>query len=290
MSCINKTNPDAYLSVRGLCIAAGAKLLVQGVDFDAHKGRVTGLVGESGSGKSLTCQAVMGLLPAGLASAGKIALGGEDMPLVGPSSRIRKARSGHAAMILQNPMSCFDPVFTIKTHFRETLAAHGVAKRDNTPDRWLTGLAEVGFPDPRAVLGLYPFQMSGGMLQRVMIALALAVDVDFLIADEATTDLDAVSQARVLDLVEDLVRQRGIGVLLVTHDLSVIARLASDMLVMHDGVIVERGPVKTLFTAPKHEYTANLLAAHCRLYGLTPPERRPADATAQPEVASRSLQ
>ncbi|OIQ50567.1 Nickel import ATP-binding protein NikD [Pseudodesulfovibrio hydrargyri] len=289
MSCLNKTNPDAYLSARGLCIAAGAKLLVRGVDFDAHKGRVTGLVGESGSGKSLTCQAVMGLLPAGLASAGKIALGGADMPLKGPSSRIRKARSGRAAMILQNPMSCFDPVFTIKTHFRETLAAHGVAGKDNTPDRWLSGLAEVGFPNPD-VLGLYPFQMSGGMLQRVMIALALAVEVDFLIADEATTDLDAVSQARVLDLVETLVRQRGIGVLLVTHDLSVIARLASDMLVMHDGVIVERGPVKTIFQAPRHEYTADLLAAHCRLYGLTPPERQPVETTTQPDVSPRSLQ
>jgi nickel transport system ATP-binding protein len=289
MSCIAKTNPDAYLSVRRLCIACGAKLLVQGVDFDARKGQVTGLVGESGSGKSLTCQAVMGLLPHGLASAGTIALGGEHMPLKGPSSRIRKARSGRAAMILQNPMSCFDPVFTIKSHFRETLAAHGVPRRENTADRWQAELAEVGFPAPEAILPLYPFQMSGGMLQRVMIALALAVDVDFLIADEATTDLDAVSQSRILDLVEGLVRQRGIGVLLVTHDLSVIARLATDMLVMHDGVIVERGPVRDLFRAPAHEYTANLLAAHCRLYGMAPPKQRP-DPAASQTVPPRSLQ
>ncbi|WP_338668609.1 ABC transporter ATP-binding protein [Pseudodesulfovibrio methanolicus] len=289
MSCTGETNPDAYLSVRRLCIASGAKLLVQGVDFDAHKGRVTGLVGESGSGKSLTCQAVMGLLPHELASDGVIALDREHMPLKGPSSRIRKARFGHAAMILQNPMSCFDPVFTIKSHFRETLAAHGVPNRENTPDRWQAELAEVGFPAPETILPLYPFQMSGGMLQRVMIALALALDVNFLIADEATTDLDAVSQSRILDLVETLVRQRDIGVLLVTHDLSVIARLATDMLVMHDGVIVERGPVRDIFQAPAHEYTTALLAAHYRLYGMTPPERRP-DPALQPTVPPRSLQ
>jgi nickel transport system ATP-binding protein len=126
----------------------------------------------------------------------------------------------------------------------------------------------VGFDEPGTILPLYPFQMSGGMLQRVMIALALALDVDFLLADEATTDLDAVSQRRVLDLVESLVRDRGLGVLLVTHDLSVIARLADEVLVMRNGVLLERGNVHGIFNEPRHSYTISLLEAHYRLYSI----------------------
>ncbi|MFW5734348.1 MAG: ATP-binding cassette domain-containing protein [Oceanidesulfovibrio sp.] len=268
----NNHGRDPYLAVEGLAISTPGKPLVRGVSFTVERGKVTGLVGESGSGKSLTCQTIMGLVPKGLAASGVVRLGGEIMPVSSKSTaKSRHARGKRAAMILQNPMSCFDPVFTIRAHFKETLAAHGAPSSENGPKRWRKSLTEVGFAEPDAILKLYPFQMSGGMLQRVMIALALLLDVDFLLADEATTDLDAVSQARVLDLIENLVRVRGMGVLLVTHDLSVIARLADQVLVMQNGVIVERGGVHSIFNEPRHEYTAQLLQAHYRLYGMDGP-------------------
>lgn len=258
------------IEVRDLRIAAGTVELVRGVSFAAPKGQVTGLIGESGSGKSLTCQTVLGLLPKGLSARGEVRLDGRGMPLGGDAAS-RKARGSRVAMIMQNPASCFDPVFTIASHFKETLAAHGFSRDENRPEAWVHALGEVGFPQPEKILGLFPFQMSGGMLQRVMIALALVLKADFLIADEATTDLDAVSQSHVLDLLEQLVRSRGVGVLLVTHDLSVIARLAGEVLVMHAGRIVERGRACRVFHEPAEAYTASLLQAHYRLYGLDLP-------------------
>ncbi len=266
------TGDRAYLEVSNLILSEGSKPLVRGVSFHAAKGEITGLVGESGSGKSLTCQTVLGLVPKGLDAGGEILLGGEPMPVMSRNpARARQARNSRVAMIMQNPASCFDPVFTIKAHFRETLAAHGLPKAENRPRIWRKALVEVGFPEPDAILPLFPFQMSGGMLQRVMIALALVLRVDFLLADEATTDLDAVSQAKVLDLIDTLVKDRGLGVLLVTHDLSVIARLARNVLVMRDGVIVERGDVRSIFQEPQHPYTISLLEAHYQLYGLEAP-------------------
>lgn len=255
-----------YLCVEGLTVAAGNSPLVRGVSFTAAQGRVTGLVGESGSGKSLTCQAIMGLSPRGLAVSGEIRLNGE-LVRMGGGEASRRARGSRAALIMQNPASCFDPVFTIRAHFRETLAAHRVARRENTPERWAASLREVGFAQPGEILDLYPFQMSGGMLQRVMIALALVLDAPYLLADEATTDLDAVSQLQILELLEWLVRNRKMGVLLVTHDLSVIARLADDVLVMRGGRIVERGPAARLFEQPGEAYTCSLMQAHFALYG-----------------------
>ena len=258
-----------YLKVCDLNICAGRKPLVHGLTFAAEKGKVTGMVGESGSGKSLTCQTIMGLPPRGLSVSGEVMLNGVVMPLGLKKAAIaRESRGRRVAMIMQNPISCFNPVCTIKTHFRETMAAHNTSRLDNTPQQWCSSLVKVGFDHPDAILPLYPFQMSGGMLQRVMIALALALDVDFLLADEATTDLDAVSQRRVLDLVASLVRTRGLGVLLVTHDLSVIAHLADDVLVMRAGAIIERGNVHTVFNKPRHSYTVSLLEAHYRLYGI----------------------
>lgn len=259
----------AYLDVQDLSIRAGSKILVNGLSFSAEKGRVTGLVGESGCGKSLTCQTIMGLPPRGLSVTGKVSLNGIDMPLSpGKTALARDTRGRQVAMIMQNPISCFNPVCTIQTHFKETLAAHKAFRPENTRQRWISSLAKVGFEEPDAILSLYPFQMSGGMLQRVMIALALALDVDFLLADEATTDLDAVSQRRVLDLVISLVRDRGLGVLLVTHDLSVIAHLADEMLVMREGELLEKGSVNDIFHQPRASYTISLLESHYRLYGI----------------------
>jgi nickel transport system ATP-binding protein len=168
-------------------------------------------------------------------------------------------------MVLQNPMSAFDPVFSIRHHFRETLAAHEEAAR-GAGDRVEHALREVGFPDPRRVLDLYPFQMSGGMLQRVMIALALVLSPPLLIADEPTTDLDVIAQAQIQDLLADLRRRRGMALLLVTHDLSVLGRLADEVAVMRQGRIVEMGPVARILDAPRHAYTKTLVDAHLGLY------------------------
>lgn len=259
-----------HIQVSDLVVSSGTKRLVKGISFTAEKGKVTGLIGESGSGKSLTCQSVLGLLPQNLHATGCVTIAGCSMPM-GRGGTCRKARGQSISMVMQNPISCFDPVFSIKSHFRETLAAHGTAKAKNTPAAWCEALGEVGFDNPEKVLDLYPFQMSGGMLQRVMIALSLVLEADFLLADEATTDLDAISQARILDLLEHLVRKRGMGALLVTHDLSVIARLADHVLVMKDGVIVESRPVYDIFHKPQHEYTVALLDAHYRLHGIEAP-------------------
>lgn len=256
-----------FIQVRRLTVIAAGPLLHE-VSFTAAKGEILGLVGASGSGKSLTCLSILGLLPAGLNASGSIEVCGEQMPLSGKDAR--RARGRRLAMIMQNPMSCFDPVFTIATHFRETLDPYPELRPINNPAHWAQALAEVGFPHPAQVLDLYPFQMSGGMLQRVMIALALVQQNDFLLADEATTDLDTVSQSGILDALESLVSRRGLGVLLITHDLSVIARLADRVLVMTEGSVVECGSVADIFHRSRHPYTASLLAAHHRLYGPTP--------------------
>lgn len=176
-------------------------------------------------------------------------------------------------MVLQNPMSCFDPVFTVGQHIGETLAAHGMRYKD-VRGRVRSTLADLGFERPDQILSAYPFQLSGGMLQRIMVSLALLLEAELLIADEPTTDLDVIVQARILDLIDRLRREKNVGVLLVTHDLSVIARLADQVSVMQHGRIVESGAVADIFSAPGQPYTRALLAAHFSLYGRTDGEGR----------------
>lgn len=166
---------------------------------------------------------------------------------------------------MQNPRSAFNPLHTMATHARETCRALGKPADDAT----LTAvLAAVGLEEAQRVLKLYPFEMSGGMLQRMMIAMALLCEAPFIIADEPTTDLDAMAQARILDLLAGVMQNRGPGMLLVTHDMGVVARLADDVAVMDNGCIVEQGDVDSLFRAPQHSVTRSLVAAHLALYGL----------------------
>lgn len=251
--------------------------LVGPVDLTVERGQVVCLVGPSGCGKSLTCMALLGMLPEGVVrAAGSIRVAGQAVDGA-PPERLRLLRGRNAAYVLQNPASCFDPVFTIGAHFQETLTAHlPDAATGGSRTGWrkaaLSALREVGFADTDAILRHYPFQMSGGMLQRVMIALALMLDVELLIADEPTTDLDLPSQARVLDLLDQVRRTRNTAILLVTHDLSVAARMADHMAVMRHGRVVEQGGARALFAAPRHPYTQALLAAHHRLYGQCPPQ------------------
>jgi nickel transport system ATP-binding protein len=239
--------------------------LVSDISLNVVKGKVTGLIGESGSGKSLTCLAVMDLLPRNLRrSSGQISLAGT--PLRETCSSLRCFRGKQAAMIMQNPMTCFDPIFTIGNHITETLRAHGMEIQKNT-NLIRSTLADLGFDQPDEILSAYPFQLSGGMLQRIMVSLALLLEAELLIADEPTTDLDVIVQARILDLIDRLRMEKNIGVLLVTHDLSVIARLADDVLVMRDGRVVESGSVAGIFAHPDKDYTRSLLSAHFSLYG-----------------------
>ena len=247
------------LSVGGLHLAAGGHALVRGVSLTLRRGRVLGLVGTSGSGKSLTTLALLDLLPPGVRQvAGMVAL--DDAP----ADRVA-LRGRTVGLVQQAPRGGFNPLVTIGRHFTETLACDGI--RDAAArDAMLELLREVGFGDPASVVGLYPTQLSGGMLQRIMIALALARDPDFLLADEPTTDLDLVVQAQLLDLLERLVVRRGLGVLLVTHDFSVIARLADQVVVMDAGQVVEQRPVRRLFEDPVHPRTQALMAAHLALY------------------------
>ena len=228
--------------------------LVHGISLAVQRGQVLALVGASGSGKSLTCSGLQGILPPGVRRTG-------GQGLIAEGDNTRPVRPGRdVATIMQNPRSAFDPVLTMRTHARET--ARFASQPRNIADAELRErLAEVGLTDPR-VLDLYPFEMSGGMLQRMMIALALLADSRFLLADESTSDLDVVAQARFLDLLQRLVEQRNLGVLLITHDMGVVARCADQVSVMAHGRIVEQADVHRLFNSPQSQEARTLLAAH----------------------------
>ncbi|MDO4785580.1 MAG: ABC transporter ATP-binding protein [Fretibacterium sp.] len=262
------------LEVRDLRIETSdraAKPLVRGVSFSVRPGRVTCLVGASGSGKSLSCMAVPDLLPQGVRrTGGSVLFEGRALERLS-DGELRGLRGTRIAMVLQNPASCFDPVFSIRSHFRETLAAHG--GDSDWRKRAETALREVGLEDADRICRAYPFQLSGGMLQRVMLALALLNDPCLLVADEPTTDLDTVAQRRVLDLIDAARDRRGMGVLLVTHDFGVVARMADDVVVLEDGAVVEDRPAPDLFESPEHPVTAALVEAHralCERLDLPP--------------------
>lgn len=260
MSCV-------HLEIRNLTVdllGSKPRRLVNSLDLTVPAGKVVALVGESGAGKSMTSLAVMDLLPRGI-----VRTGGEivvnHQPVSGLDSEgKRRIRNRQVSMIMQNPMSAFDPIFKVGVHFHETLAAHG--QGGGWWDKAEQALREVGFDDAGGILDIYPFQMSGGMLQRVMIALALITDPQFLIADEATTDLDMVSQSRILSILKERQRCRHLGMLLITHDLSVAAYLADEVAVMRHGALVETGAVADIFFRPRHPYTRKLLDVHNNLY------------------------
>lgn len=258
------------LTVKNLSLALkkGQRPLVENLSFTLAENRVLGLIGESGSGKSLTCLAVMGLLPAIIRqTGGDILFRGKSLKNL-PEPRMRAMRGKTMAMILQNPMSCFDAVFTIRHHFMETLLSHESLGKKTLDRRMGDALTAVGFDRPDRILDLYPFQMSGGMLQRVMVALVLLMKVPLLIADEPTTDLDVVSQTRILDVLENISAEYNMAILLVTHDLGVIARLSDEVAVMKKGKIVDYGHVDALFQSQgnRHPYTQALMKAHFSLY------------------------
>lgn len=255
--------PMRGLSVTGLCLRAGTKPLVRDVSFTVAPGQVLGLVGTSGSGKSLTVMSLLGLLPPGVRqTGGEVRLDGRRLD----PANLSAIRGRTLGFVQQAPRGGFNPLVTIGRHFRETLACDGV-RGAAAEARMLSLLKEVGFAAPERLPDLYPSQLSGGMLQRAMLALALSREPEFLLADEPTTDLDLVVQQQILDLLEGLVARRRLGLLLVTHDLSVIARLADHVAVMDGGSIVEEQPVAGLFAKAAHPRSQALLRAHFALYG-----------------------
>jgi len=244
----------------------GALRAVDGVSLDVPRGKTLGLVGESGSGKSVTALSVLRLIatPPGRIVSGSIVYGGKNL-LELPERELRDLRGNRIAMIFQDPMTSLNPVFRVGEQVAEALRVHGRAGRRAAAQRAVELLARVGIPDPAQRATEYPHQLSGGMRQRVMIAMALACGPDVLIADEPTTALDVTIQAQILDLLARLQRELGMSVLLITHDLGVVAEVCEEVAVMYAGQIVERARTTDLFRAPRHPYTAGLLRSMPRL-------------------------
>jgi peptide/nickel transport system ATP-binding protein len=237
----------------------GVLRAVQGVSFDLARGEVLGLVGESGSGKSVTGFSILGLIDApGRIAGGSVCFDGRE--LVGlPESQLRALRGKRIAMIFQDPMMTLNPVLSIETQMVETVLAHEPVSRSAARERALAALAQVGIADPASRLPQYPHQFSGGMRQRVAIAIALLNRPDLIIADEPTTALDVTVQGQILYEMQRLVRESGSALIWITHDLAVIAGLADRIAVMYAGRIVESGPVDAVLSQPRHPYTRGLL-------------------------------
>jgi peptide/nickel transport system permease protein len=270
-------DPDALLEVRDLTVAvAGGPGLVTGVSFALRPGTVLGLVGESGCGKTMTARALPGLLPAGVAvTGGSVWFAGRDLAGL-PEKELRAIRGREVAMISQEPMVALDPVFSIGYQLIQPIRRFRAVGRAEARRIAAELLAQVGITDPRRVLRSYPHQLSGGMAQRVCIALALTGSPRLLIADEPTTALDVTVQAEILSLLRSLVRDTGLSVLIVSHDLGVVADLCDDVAVMYAGQVAESGTVAAVLGQPSHPYTAALLGANPHVAeGLPVPDRLP---------------
>ncbi|MGV9270154.1 ABC transporter ATP-binding protein [Kitasatospora sp. NPDC003701] len=241
-----------------------ARPVLAGVDLTVDARETVALVGESGSGKSLTSRSVLGLLPAGAATEGSVRVGGEDVLTMTPE-QVRRLRTGTAAMIFQDPRAAINPLRRLGDFLTESVRLSGRLTAEAATERATEMLDAVGLP--ASVLDRYPGQVSGGMLQRVMIAAALMGDPALLLADEPTTALDVTSQAEVVALLGDLRERFGTGLLFVTHDLGLAAAISDRVYVMYAGRIVETGPAEALFERPRHPYTTALLASTPRLDG-----------------------
>jgi peptide/nickel transport system ATP-binding protein len=251
---------DPVLSVANLRVSVGGRTeAVRGVSLELARGETHCLVGESGCGKSISALSVMNLLPRGInRSADHIRFQGEDLLPIS-ERQMARLRGDKIAMIFQEPMTSLNPAYTIGSQMSEVFERHRRATRRQAMDRAAELLARVGITAPSMRLGQYPHQLSGGLRQRVMIAMALMCDPELLIADEPTTALDVTVQAQILRLLQKLQLELGLALLLITHDLGVVARMAQRVSVMYAGEIVETGTVTDLFAAPTHPYTRGLL-------------------------------
>ncbi len=266
-----KSSPQTVLSLRGLRLSltlAGQKHeLIKGIDLDLQAGEVVGLVGESGCGKTLTGNALLGLLPSPKfrMQSQEFLLNGKHDLATADEKRWRQLRGRHLAMIFQEPQSALDPVFTIGQQMRRVIRRHKPVDRQRANEIALASLAECGLADGQRVLSAYPHQLSGGMRQRVMIAMALSCKPEVLIADEPTSALDISSRDQVLALLRRAALNHGTAVLLISHDLAAVARICDRALVMYAGRVLESGPTAVLFSQPRHPYSAALLQATPRI-------------------------
>ena len=262
--------PQPLLSVRDLKVefstSAGRVRAVDGVSLDVHAGKTLAILGESGSGKSVTALSLMGLVPkpAGQIKGGSIEYEGVD--LVQQSAEyVRKLRGEQMAMVFQDPLSSLNPVFRVGYQIGEAARRHRGASRREARDLAISLMERVGIPDARNRINDFPHQFSGGMRQRVMIAMALALDPKLLIADEPTTALDVTVQAQILELLADLQQEHGMSLILITHDLGVVADVAQDVCVMYAGRVVENGPLQEVYQRHAHPYTLGLMESIPRL-------------------------
>jgi len=268
---IPASDPTApLLSVQDLAVSvrteAGVQPLIQGISFDLKRGETLALAGESGSGKSITSLAIMGLLPppSVRVTGGTISMGGRNLTSL-PEAEMRRLRGNRVAMIFQEPMTSLNPMMTIGTQLIEAIRAHAPLSRRAARIEALAALTAVRLSEPARRMRQFPHELSGGMRQRVMIAMALALKPDVLIADEPTTALDVTVQREVLELLRDLQKAQGTAILLITHDMGVVAEMANRVIIMRKGRIEEVGAVGQIFTAPQQPYTRDLLAAVPRM-------------------------
>jgi oligopeptide/dipeptide ABC transporter ATP-binding protein len=260
---------EKLLQVNGLKVRfateGGVVRAVDGVDFDLERGKVLGIVGESGSGKSVTAMTLLGLTrDKNTRFEGEVLYRDQDL-LQLPESRLREVRGNEIAMIFQDPMTSLNPVYTVGSQIVEAITTHEQASKAEAKRRAVELLRQVGIPNPQVRVDDYPHQFSGGMRQRAMIAMALSCNPDVLIADEPTTALDVTIQAQILELLDRLRADFDSAVILITHDLGVVAEVADDIVVMYAGRIVERGAKRQLFYDPQHPYTWGLLGSIPRL-------------------------
>ena len=260
----------AFLDIKDLTVSfdtdEGSVRAVRGISYSVGEGEVLGVVGESGSGKSVHALALMRLIPVppGRVESGEIWFGGQDLLRIG-GGQMRGVRGKQIAMVFQDPMSSLNPVYTIGFQIKEALRLHLALARGAASRRACELLDLVGIPDPRRRLASYPHELSGGMRQRVMIAMALAGNPKLIIADEPTTALDVTIQAQIIELIKKLREELGLTVIWITHDLGIVAGLAHRVNVMYAGYVVERGSVRAIFKRPHHPYTMGLLASMPRV-------------------------
>ncbi|MES2962533.1 MAG: ABC transporter ATP-binding protein [Bdellovibrionota bacterium] len=264
------TGTTSLLSVENLDVAfetrRGLVHVIQDMSFEVKRGRTLGIVGESGSGKSVSSLAVMGLLPpTARIGSGRVMFDGRDLLKAG-EGEMQSLRGGRLAMIFQDPMTSLNPSFTVGFQIEEALRTHGVT--GDLHAKAIELMEQVGIPDPELRLTSYPHQLSGGMSQRVMIAMAIACSPDLLIADEPTTALDVTIQAQILALLKKIQSDRGMGLILITHDIGVVAQMADDIVVMYAGHVMESGPKDDIIRRPKHPYTRALLESLPGSHGL----------------------
>ena len=278
------------LQVRDLCtsfdVDAGEVRAVNGISFSLEKGKVLGIVGESGSGKSVTAYSIMRILvEPGRIKSGEILFEGQDIVKFS-KKQMSEFRGKRVSIIFQDPMTSLNPTYTIGNQLREAILLHTNRNHEQANARAVEMLKLVGVNEPEKRLKQYPHELSGGMRQRVMIAMALACEPDILIADEPTTALDVTIQAQILELMKDLQKKLGMAIIMITHDLGVIADMCDEIIVMYAGRICERGTVDEIFYNPRHEYTKGLLRSipklDARNQRLIPIAGSPVDLTSMP--------